>query len=248
MSSTCRKDHEQERNTSPPVKPPLYLSTSEMDGTPRAYIKDKVNVNKPKPYCPHCNVKDQFLGSCTEFKKLSKADIVKWIKEKDRCLKCGRTHKMDKCTLKRPCNICKEVHLTVLHDVSAIKSATVMLTSSPSDLIYMDKPNRFCKVMLKVVNVYLHSGEKTLATHAVLDDGADRSILLPQAVQCLGLTTQPETISLRTVRQDVVQLHGASVSFAISPINQLTEKHVIHGAFTAESLGLSEHTYPVKQL
>lgn len=67
--------------------------------------------------------------------------------------------------------------------------------------------------MLKVVNVCLHSGEKTLTTHAVLDDGADRLILLSQAVQSLGLTAQPETISLRTVRQDIVQLNGASVSF-----------------------------------
>ncbi len=93
--------------------------------------------------------------------------------------------------------------------------------------------------MLKVVSVCLHTGENTLATHAVLDDGADRSILLPQAVQCLGLTTQPGTISLCTVRQDIVQ---------ISRINQPNERHVINGASAAENLGPSEHTYPVKQL
>ncbi len=102
--------------------------------------------------------------------------------------------------------------------------------------------------MLKVVNVCLHNGEKTLATHAVLNQGADRYILRPQALQCLDLTTQPETISLRTVRQDIVQLNGASVSFEITPINEPTERLVINGAFTAENLGLSEHTYPVNQL
>ena len=102
--------------------------------------------------------------------------------------------------------------------------------------------------MLKVVNLLLHNGDRTLRTHAVLDDGADRSILLPFAVQCLGLSTQPETISLRTVRQDIVQASGATVSFGISPIDQPTEGHVFNGAFTAENLGLSEHTYPVKQL
>ena len=72
--------------------------------------------------------------------------------------------------------------------------------------------------------------------------------MLPQAAQCLGLTATPENISLRTVRQDIVQVNGASVSFEISPINRPTERHGINGAFTAENLGLSEHTYPVKQL
>jgi len=228
----------------------VYLSTSsERDSTPRvASAQEKVLIKPSKPYCPHCNVRDHFLGSCIEFKRLSENDFLKWIKEKGRCNKCGRMHKTDKCTLKRPCNICKEIHLTILHDVNVNKSATVMLISSPSELLYMDKPNRSNKVMLKIVNVCLHNGERTLITHAVLDDGANRSILLPEAVQFLGLTTQPETISLRTVRQDIVQLNGASVSFEISPINQPTERHLINGAFTAGNLGLSEHTYPVKQL
>ena len=123
-----------------------------------------------------------------------------------------------------------------------------MLTSSPSQLLYIDKPNRCHKVMLKVVKVCLHNGEKNLCHSCSPDDGADRSIVLPQAVQCLGLTAMPENISLRTVRQDIVQVNGASVSFEISPINRPTERHDINGAFTAENLGLSEHTYPVKQL
>ena len=90
-----------------------------------------------------------------------KLDIDKWIREKERCSKCGRIHKMDTCTLKRPCNIFKEIHLSILH-VNATKSATVMLTCSPSELLYIDKPNRSYKVMLKVVNVCIHNGEQTL--------------------------------------------------------------------------------------
>ena len=80
------------------------------------------------------------------------------------------------------------------------------------------------------------------AVQTFFDDSADRYIVLPQAVQCLGLTAIPENISLRTVRQDIVQVNGASASFEISPINRPTERHDINGAFTAENLGLSEHT------
>ena len=64
----------------------------------------------------------------------------------------------------------------------------------------------------------------------------------------MSLATQSVTISLHTVRHDIVQLDGASVSFEISPVGQPEERHVINGAFTAENLGLSAHTYPVKQL
>lgn len=99
-------------------------------------------------------MRDHFLGSCIEFKKPSKLDIDKWIREKEGGSKCGRIHKMDKCTLKRTCKICKEIHLTLLHDVSATKLATVMLTSSPSELLYIEKPHRSYKVILKVVNAF----------------------------------------------------------------------------------------------
>lgn len=87
--------------------------------------------------------------------------------------------KTDKCTLKRPCNICKEIHLTILHDLHIPKSATVMFPSSPPELLCVDQPYQLSK-------------------H-------------------LGLVTQPETISLHTVRHDIVQLGGASVSFESSP-------------------------------
>lgn len=63
FSSTNRKDHEPERNTSPPDKSSCRQ--------PRADTKEKVNVIKPKLYCPYCNVRDHFLGSWIS-KKLSK--------------------------------------------------------------------------------------------------------------------------------------------------------------------------------
>lgn len=236
----------------PPAKqgPTVYLSTApQLNVTPRPPIKTQVHADLPKPYCPYCNIRDHFLGSCEEFKKLPKSDILKWTKEKDRCHRCGRRHKADKCTLKKTCNVCKELHLTILHDANLVKTTNNhMVASSSPELLYMDQPNRSHKVMLKVVNVFLHKGGRTLATHAILDDGADHSVVLPEAVQILQLQNQPETISLCTVRQDVVQLNGASVSFGISPINQPDKIHAITGAFTADNLGLSEHTYPVNRL
>ncbi|KAJ8369137.1 hypothetical protein SKAU_G00091650 [Synaphobranchus kaupii] len=92
------------------------------------------------------------------------------------------------------------------------------------------------------------NGGRSLEAYAVLDDGSERTILLHAAAQELGLRGQPEDLALRTVRQDVQILHGAAVSFMVSPASQPKKVFCISGAFTAEPLGLAEHTHPAKAL
>lgn len=204
--------------------------------------------SKPKPYCPHCDNKEHFLNACAEFKKLNTEQIVRWIRDGQRCWKCGRSHKPEVCTLKRPCNTCKEQHLTVLHNAVQQTQKSVLMVTAPTTKVYLDRPNRSPKVMLKVVKVLLHAGDRVLETYAVLDDGSERSIILPQAVQRLNLTAQPETLTVRTVHQEVVQLQGASVTLYVSSLLKPEERYHIHHAFTSENLGLSEHSYPVRSL
>lgn len=94
----------------------------------------------------------------------------------------------------------------------------------------------------------LHHGDHTLETFAVLDDGSERTIILPPAVEQLQLARQPKTLHLRTVQQEVKKLKGSSVSFHVSPIFKPNKKYWIEHAFTAESLSISEYTYPVAAL
>lgn len=84
-------------------------------------------------------------------------------------------------------------------------------------MLYLDRPTEGSRVLLKVVPVLLHHGGRTLDTYAVLDDESERTMLLPTAAQKLGLEGTPETLPLRTIKQDVQTLHGTCVSFAISP-------------------------------
>ncbi|MGL5119302.1 MAG: hypothetical protein ACRC7H_08905, partial [Plesiomonas shigelloides] len=90
----------------------------------------------------------------------------------------------------------------------------------------------------------LRHGDQTLETYAVLDDGSEHTLLLQPAVQQLGLEGQPEDLPLRTVRQELQKLHGAAVSFSISPACSPAIVYNIQGAFTAPKLGLGQHTYP----
>ncbi len=46
----------------------------------------------------------------------------------------------------------------------------------------------------------------------------------------------------------MIQLHGASVAFYVSSVAKPEEKYHIRQAFTADNLGLSKHSYPVKTL
>lgn len=205
------------------------------------------NQAKPKPYCLHCNNKEHFLNACTEFKKLNTRQIMKWITDGQRCWKCGRSHKLEVCTLKQPCNTCKDQHLTVLHDAVQRFQKSVLMVTAPTTRVYLHKPNRSPKVLLKIVKVLLHNRDRVLETYAVLDDGSE-SLILPQAVQHLNLASTPETLNLWTVHQDVVQLHGASVAFHVPPLCKPGEKYHIHQAFTSDVLGLSKHSYPVTTL
>ncbi|XP_067270804.1 uncharacterized protein [Pseudorasbora parva] len=202
----------------------------------------------PKPYCPHCDNRDHYLNSCDKFKRLTTTQIVTWITEGKRCWKCGRNHSVDSCNLKRPCKVCKELHLTVLHDSVKDASRAVLMVSLPSTQIYLDRPNRSQKVMLKVVKVLLHSGGQTMEAHAVLDDGSERTIILPSVIQQLGLCGDAEVLPLQTIQQSHTKLEGSTVTLEISPITKPTERYIIRNAFTASGLCLAEHNYPVAAL
>ncbi|KAK0139446.1 hypothetical protein N1851_023834 [Merluccius polli] len=93
--------------------------------------------------------------------------------------------------------------------------------------------------MLKVVPVLLHYGEKTLDTFAILDDGSERTMLLPAAVKSLGIRGPAEALPLRTVRQDIQVLHGYAVSFHISSVALPHVSFKISGSFTASRLSLA---------
>ena len=230
----------------------FYNSKSPMSGTktqPSGNVSSTTKPKQqPKPYCPHCNTSDHYLGSCIEFRKLSTDHIIKWIREHDRCWRYGQTHTADRCTLKKPCITCKELHLTILHDTAQRFTSTVLMTGSSPSAVYLDKPSRPHDVMLKVVKVLLYGPQGSMETYAILDDGSERTMLLNSAMEQLNLVGKPETLLLRTVREDTVQCPGASVKLQISSVKNPKQRYAIDEAFTATMLCLSEYSYPVAAL
>ncbi len=198
-----------------------------------------------KAFCPYCDKTDHYLSQCPTFKSFNKQQIIDWIQTNHRCWRCGRAHQAAKCTLKKPCSICKGRHLQILHKVNS-KPATEgsCLVNSATETLYLDRPPGCRKVLLKVVRILLRHGDKTLDTYAVLDNGSERTIPLSPAVTKLGVYVLEESLArLRTILQDV-----QTVSFQISPVTQPQKLYRISSAFTAERLGLADHSYPLSIL
>ncbi|CAL9703965.1 unnamed protein product [Knipowitschia caucasica] len=210
-----------------------------------------------RAYCPYCDHDKHFLNNCANFKGLSKEQKVAWIKVNNKCWRCGRNHQAAKCTLKAACKTCNRRHLLVLHEVNerseeervpATPPTESCLVNTTNKVMYVDRPVYNCKVLLKISKVVLRNGDQCLETYAVLDDGSERTILLHSAAKQLGLKGSKEVLALRTVKQEVERLHGASVSFSISPAGNPEKVYEIHNAFTAEPLSLAEHSHPVAVL
>ncbi|KAI2646049.1 Gag-Pro-Pol polyprotein [Labeo rohita] len=221
----------------PPGPAPISLSSS---GALKA---------QAKAFCPYCDKTDHYLSQCPTFKSFNKQQITDWIQTNHRCWRCGRAHQAAKCTLKKPCSLCKGRHLQILHEVNS-KPTTEgsCLVNSAIETLYLDRPTGCRKVLLKVVRVLLRHGDKTLDTYAVLDDGSERTILLSPAATKLGIHGPEESLALRTIRQDVQTVSGAAVSFQISPVTQPQKIFRISAAFTAERLCLADHSYPLSIL
>lgn len=205
---------------------------------------------KPKKYCPFCDSQLHYFNQCSSFKQLSTEQRVNWIKEGKRCWRCGRNHQAAQCYLKARCQKCNRIHLEVLHEVNSsnkAEKATTPPTSQPATY-YLDPARQSRCVLLKMVKVCLHHGGNKVETYAILDDGSERTIILHQAVQELGLQGQKENLVLRTIRQDIRGVPGMSVSFSLSPAGKSQKRYRIKNAFSSSELGLSTHSHPVEAL
>lgn len=207
---------------------------------------------KPASYCAFCDIKEHHLSQCAEISKLSQEQLVQWIKTNKRCWRCARSHQAAQCNLKKLCNLCQGRHLQILHAVNTgmskgQKPAILARENGESStgVLYLDRPVENNRVLLKVIPVYLHYGGRTLDTFAVLDDGSERTMLLPAAAQALGVQGAPEALPLRTIRQDIQTLQGTCISFLVSPKSKPKTKYRIKNAFTATRIDLADHSYPM---
>lgn len=255
-SDKPRSDNREQKTLKPPkVQSTIYYSmdhaTEKTPASSTSNFQTKKEQTKPKkresfkPYCPFCKCQQHYLNSCPEFSKLNVPQITAWIKDNNRFWRCGRGHEPANCTLKRPCSNCGEQHLSVLHEIASNINKSILTVNTVPRTVYLDQVTHSGRVILKVVQVKLHGRGRTLDTYAILDDGSERTIILPAAVHYLDLEKTDESLALRTIRQEVVEIQGASVSFEVSASVNPSIRHKIHTAFTAPELNIVKQSCPV---
>ncbi|KAJ8412238.1 hypothetical protein AAFF_G00145050 [Aldrovandia affinis] len=77
----------------------------------------------------------------------------------------------------------------------AHKEESCLVTAT--EVLYLDRLIDCSRVLLKVVRVLLHHANCTVDTYAILDDGSERTMLLPAVARKLGLQGTPEDLALR---------------------------------------------------
>ncbi|XP_073672378.1 uncharacterized protein [Paramisgurnus dabryanus] len=144
----------------------------------------------PKPYCPYCDHTKHFLNNCANFKQLTTDQKRSWIKENNRCWRCGRNHHAAECSLKMRCKQCNSRHLLVLHDITvkvsensrtvsneaAVTTANSCLLNTTKEHLLIRKPPASRKVLLKISKVILRNGEHHMTAYAIQDDGSERTV------------------------------------------------------------------------
>lgn len=199
---------------------------------------------RPKSLCSFCNNSLHYLDQCANFKLLTKKQKEMWVRSSHRCWRCGHCHQAAQCRLKTPCKTCRGKHLDVLHDVNLQRQLDKQTEkeNSTTEILYRDRRAGCNQVLLKISKVILSNGEHSLETYAILDDGPERTVLLQDVAQKLKLSGEPESLTLRTVRQTLQTLKGVAVDFTLSPANQPNRRYTIKKAFSATHLGLADHT------
>lgn len=211
----------------------------------------KQGDKKSPPPCQCCK-EPHWLDKCPVFTKKNTEEKKEWMKEQNKCWRCARDHRAADCTLKKPCKVagCEKNHLTVLHDVNQrgpkVKSVDVEAGSeAPAETYtYYIGPVRGSnpRVLLKIVRVLLRHNGTTLDTHAVLDDGSERTLLMKEAAVELGLRGTKERMHLHTVQPNPTEIEGECVAFTISPAGRPQEEHRVSHVFTAGKLTLSQYS------
>ena len=168
--------------------------TDVQEGQPSLTTQAPKRNGRFKRLCIYCRSEEHYLSQCPAIQECPPEQIIQWVKEGKRCWKCGRTnHKYQECTLKKPCGECNEVHLRVLHSISS-QGPTILHATSAQDKVYLTNSNPTGRVYLKIVPVLLRNGERLLETYGILDDGAERTILLSAAAKHLNLQGKREFI------------------------------------------------------
>lgn len=156
-----------------------HVTQAQKTSTVAHVVASKASTSKVAN-CVYCKYEHK-LFSCPQFKLLSAAERLKFVKDKNLCIICLNNHDK-KCRFYFKCVTCKGQHNTLLHDSES--------TSPNSAVVTMIAGQPCQKVLLPTVRVKIrmHDGME-VNVRALLDSASQSSFVTSDLVKLLNLKT-----------------------------------------------------------
>ncbi|KFD60347.1 hypothetical protein M514_10986 [Trichuris suis] len=173
----------------------------------------RVTTVTPSHHCVVCNADSHSISSCPKFSEMDMADRLVVIRKDRLCIRClKRGHTKQNCMSRRKCSIsgCRGTHHPLLHGAPRIYSSQTTeqepsstkgleLTSTTVHTAAVNNQAKNMQVLCAVVPVQVMFGTKTCRTFALLDSGAEVSVMSEALSKKLKMTGQRREFDIRTI-------------------------------------------------
>lgn len=183
-----------------------YISNSSETRKP---FKTFVTNNDPQPRrCIACNGPFHLLIECKYFKECNPEQRFKIIKENKLCINCfSQKHKVQSCTSKFSCTVCRLKHHTLLHRNISQEKPNLVSSSPGNSTVIQDTHQAICNTLClpaqpivvllstAIVNV-IDKWNRMKSIRVLIDNGSMSNILTEKCCKILGLSIskQPSKI------------------------------------------------------
>ncbi|KFD49841.1 hypothetical protein M513_09308 [Trichuris suis] len=210
--------------------------------SPSIHKHVRTTAVQPLRHCITCNSDAHSVATCSVFSKLDVAERLAIIRRGRLCIRCLRQgHVKQDCMSRTKCSVrgCKGTHHTLLHGAPRMFPHQAINQSPPAPAnqeplsasvaaARVSGHLRNVQVLCAVVPVIVTSGTTSCQTFALLDSGAEVSIMSGQLSRRLKMHGTEQMFNICTVH-GVTQTLGAesqcmisaidgSVSFSIDPV------------------------------
>ena len=154
--------------------------------------------------------------TCDKFAELSPTNRAFAARDARICFNClSDEHRARECQMKIGCKVdgYKLSHHTLLHGAERIFTAQLNVRTSW-------RPQIGSQVLLMVVPIRVHVGEKSIDTYAMLDSGSDASLIRQDVERRLGLRGRSNSFLFGTFHRTEM-IKPSMVSFKISAVDNL---------------------------
>ena len=182
--------------------------------------QNKEVVKSEQIECVCCSGTCYDLALCHKFKSMRLEDRSEFVKSHKLCFNCLKGKHISRlCRIPKVCQAseCKGKHHTLLHKWVEFTNDQSAADSSVNCTTKTDVKVQTCIGIVPVI--IAGNNGKTYTTHALLDDGADKSMCDERLLKILDIESRPFTFKVTTMTSYEDTMSGNEVDLHVRPVN-----------------------------